>query len=253
MIKQSINRIVTISLMLITLSACDMFEIDNYEGPNATLKGGIIDAETGELVETTIQNGSTLKLDEIGWAPGGTLTRVVKENGEYQDDMMFAGKYKVTFSECNFYPFVVDEITVNKGENVIDFEVTPYLRIIDPEIKLVGKEIIATFKLQGGKPEVKLSHIRLYHGTDMYAGEPYSLFSLTGPVFQSFDTPIEIDENQEFRLVVDLTNPWNEYLLRYKKNYYFRIGALASVPDVGTVRRNYAPYVVINFSAEELN
>lgn len=253
MIKQTINKVVAISLLLINLSACEMFEIDNYEGPNATLKGGIIDAETGELVETTLVEGSTLKLDEIGWAPGGTLTRVVKENGEYQDDMMFSGKYKVTFSECNFYPFVVNEINVKKGQNVIDFEVTPYIRIIDPEIKLVGKEIIATFKLQGGKPEVKLSHIRLYHGTDMYAGEPYSLFSLTGPVFQSFDTPIEIDENQEFRLVVDLTHPWNEYLLRYKKNYYFRIGALASVPNVGTVRRNYAPYVVINFSAAELN
>lgn len=252
MIKKTINRMVTISVILITLSACDMFEIDNYEAPNATLKGGIIDAQTGELVETTIEYGSTLKLDEIGWAPGGTLTRIIKENGEYQDKMMFAGKYKVTFNECNFYPFVVEEITVNKGENVINFEVTPYIRIKDVNIRREGNEIVATFKLQAGKPEVRLQHVRLYHANDMYVGEPYSFRSLSGAgIQQYFETPIEIDENQEFRLTVDLTNAWNKYLMRYKKNYYFRVGALGSVPNVGTVRHNYAPYVVINFSAEE--
>jgi hypothetical protein len=29
------------------------------------------------------------------------------------------------------------------------------------------------------------------------------------------------------------------------RNYYFRVGALASQPGVGTIRANYAPYVRI--------
>ena len=37
----------------------------------------------------------------------------------------------------------------------------------------------------------------------------------------------------------------NADVLKYSKNYYFRIGALADVSGVGTVRHNYAPVVVI--------
>ena len=252
MTKIIIRNTFLISFVLVVFSACEMFQIDNYEGPNATLKGGMIDAVTGELVETTLQNGSTLKLKELGWAEGGILTRVVMESGEYQDKLMFAGRYSVTFSECNFYPFVVDEIVVNKGENTRDFQVTPYIRVKNVNIRKEGDQIVATFKLQAGNPAVRLNNIRLFFSTDMYVGEPYTRLPLGGLGFlQSFSPTIAIDENTEYRLTIDLTNAQNKSYMKYQQNYYFRVGALASVSGVGTIRYNYAPYTAINLNLSQ--
>jgi hypothetical protein len=226
-----------------------MFKLDNYDGPNATLKGGIIDAVTGELVQTTIQTGSTLKFKELGWAEGGILTRTIMESGEYQDKLMFAGRYRLEFSECNFYPFVIDEIILDKGDNVRDFQVTPYIRVKNVNVRQEGDKIVATFSLQAGKPEVKLSRVQLYLSTDMYAGEPYTGFPLEGETFrQSFSPAVDIDDNTTYSLSIDLTNDSNKAYFKYKKNYYFRVGAMASVSGVGTIRCNYAPYTIINFN-----
>jgi len=249
MIKLAIKYLFLISFVVFTLSTCDMFKIDNYEEPNATLKGGIKDAVTGELVETDIQTGSTLKLKELGWAEGGILSRVVMQNGEYQDLMMFAGRYILEFSECNFYPFIVDEIVVKKGENIMDFQVTPYIRVKNANIRQEGSQIVATFNLQAGKPEVRLSRIQLFLSTDIYVGEPYTGFPLAGTNFQqTFSPAIEIDESATYTLTLDLTNASNNQYFKYQRNYYFRVGALASVSNVGTIRFNYAPHKIINFN-----
>jgi len=249
MIKLSIRNLFIISFIVFALSSCDMFKLDNYEGPNATLKGSIKDAVTGELVETDIQNGSTLKFKELGWAEGGILTRTMMQNGEYQDKLMFAGHYRLEFSECNFYPFIIDEIEIKKGDNIRDFEVTPYIRVKNVNIRQEGNQIIATCNLQPGRPEVRLSRVQLYLSTDQYAGEPYTGFPLSGSTFrQSFTTAIEINEATTYTLSLDLTDPENSKYFKYKRNYYFRVGAMASLSGVGTIRTNYAPYTVINFN-----
>jgi hypothetical protein len=225
-----------------------MFKIDNYKGPNASIYGGIKDIVTGELVETDIQNGSRMMFQEIGY-PAGPLTRVVKQNGEYRDDMFFAGKYRVDFNTCNFYPFSVDSIEVKKGENQIDFQVTPYLRVKNLSIRQEGNQIVATFNLQAGKDEVRLSNIRLYAHTDIYVGDQVTTYTPGGTGFQQSFSPVSvIDESTTHRLSIDLTNSVNNAYFKIKRNYYFRVGAIASVSGVGTIRRNYAPYVVINFN-----
>lgn len=239
-----------IAFAMVAMSSCDMFKIDNYDGPNASLHGGMKDAVTGELVETDIQNGSTLRLYEAGWANSGSpLTRVVKQNGEYRDDMMFSAHYKVEFINCNFYPFTVDDIEVKAGDNTRDFEVTPYIRVKNAKIVREGNLIVATFSLQAGKPEVKLSNVCLYAHTDIYVGDQVTTYTPAGSGFrQDFSPTIAINESTTYRLTIDLTNSVNSNYFKYTgKNHYFRIGAMASVSGVGTVRRNYAPYTVIKF------
>jgi len=242
-----IRNLFLISCVFFALSSCEMLQMDNYEGPNSSLHGGIKDVVTGELVETDIQNGSRLQLQELGYPPG-LLTRVVKQNGEYRDDMIFAGEYSVDFNACNFYPHKVDKIVVKKGDNTLDFPVTPYIRVKNVNIRKEGEEIVATFNLQAGNPSVRLSNVQLYHHTDMYVGDQVTSYPLSGSNFrQTFATPIEIDESVTYRLTIDLTNTTNKPYFKYQRNYYFRVGAMASVSNVGTIRRNYAPYTVINF------
>jgi hypothetical protein len=246
-----IRKILFVFIAAIVLTACDMFKIDNYEGPNASLNGRILDAKTGDLVETDIQNGSRLQLQELGYPPG-LLTRVIMQNGEYRDDMMFAGKYSIDFNNCNFYPFFVEEIEVKKGNNTRDFQVTPYIRVKNVNISFNSADslIVATFNLEAGNDAVRLSHIRLYAHTDIYVGDQVHLPTIKGSFQQTFDPAIVINEATTYTLSIDLKySPGNEgdntNHFKYNRNFYFRVGALARVSNVGTVRRNYAPHVVI--------
>ena len=253
MIKIAIRNLFVVSVAVIAFSACDMFYKDNYEAPNATLRGKILDEVTGDLVETDIQNGNALRLDQYGWNPGGVLTRVVKQNGEYQDKQFFAGKYRLEFSSCNFYPHIIDTIVVNKGDNVMDFKVMPYIRVKNVKIIREGNEIVATFNLEASKSEVRLNNVRLYFHTDMYVGDQVTRYALQGSGFQQTFSPTKvIDPNEQYKLTIDLTNATNKSYFKYVRNYYFRVGAMAAIAQggtaVGTIRRNYAPYQIINFN-----
>jgi len=236
------NIFLVISAVLL-MSGCEIFQMDNYEAPNASFKGSIKDATTGALVETDIQNGSAIRAYELGW-PEGALTWVIKQTGEFQNDMVFAAHYKIEFINCNFYPFTIEDLEIKKGSNTHDFEVTPYIRIKDVSITKSGDKVVATFKLQAGRPEVKLSNIRLFAFTDIYVGEQVK-FNISDPSsMQSFSPAIDIDENTVYTLDIDIAQNSGEFF-KYRRNYYFRVGALASVSGVGTIRYNYAPLVVI--------
>ncbi len=252
MIKLIIKNLFFIPFLVVTLSACDwdMFKMDNYEYPNATLQGGIMDEATGALVETDIQNGSRLQLQEVG-RPAGLTTMVVKQNGEYCHKMWFAGTYNIDFNACNFYPFNYGELTIKKGVNNVDFKVTPYIRVKNVNIRQEDTLIVATFNLQAGKPEVRLNNIRLYAGTDIYVGDQVTHYTPGGTGYSTnFTAPNNvIDENTQYRLTINLKHETNKNYFKYQRNYYFRVGAMATVSGVGTIRRNYAPYTIINFKA----
>jgi hypothetical protein len=239
--KRIANILLLIPYFLVVLLSC---EIDNYEGPNASFSGIIRDIETGEGVGTDILNGSTIRAYELGWETLTAQTWVIKNTGEYQNDMVFAAHYNLEFINGNFFPFTIENFEIKKGKNQHDFEVTPYIRIKDSDISYdnANNRIVATFKLQAGKTEVKLSSIRLYAFTDIYVGEQVK-FDLKGNNFrQTFNPVVEIDETS-YTLSIDLKE--NADLFEYSRNYYFRVGALANLSHVGTIRYNYSPLVRI--------
>lgn len=239
--KRIVNVITLLSFLLPLLVSC---EIDNYEGPNASFSGTIKDAVTGEPVETDLQNGSAIRAYELGWPTLTAQTWVIKNTGEFQNDMVFAADYNFEFINCNFYPFTIDNYTIKKGKNTHNFEVTPYIRVKNASIThdKAANKIIATFTLEGGKPEVLVNSIRLYAFTDMHVGEQVK-FDTKGEGFKEDFSPGKAIDATQYTLSIDLNE--NANLFKYNRNYYFRIGALASVPGVGTIRHNYAPMVVI--------
>ncbi|MDR1644611.1 MAG: DUF3823 domain-containing protein [Tannerellaceae bacterium] len=239
---QKLLNILLIPALLLAFNSCEIFKIDNYEAPNASFHGSIRDAQTGELVETDIQNGSAIRAYELGWPTESAQTWVVKQNGEFRNDLVFAAHYKIEFINGNFYPFTIDDLEIKKGDNQHDFEVTPYLRVQNVNIRKEGNAIVATFSLQGGKPEVKLAAIRLYAFTDIYVGEQVK-FATQGSDFSQTFSPAKDIDGTTYTLSIDLGA--NENFFKYARNYYFRVGALASVSGVGTIRYNYAPLVVI--------
>ncbi|MDR1259328.1 MAG: DUF3823 domain-containing protein [Tannerellaceae bacterium] len=235
-------RLLLASCLLLTSLSC---EIDNYDGPDASFSGSVRDAATGELVGTDIQNGSVIRAIELGWETPTAQNWVIKQNGEFRNDMVFAAHYDFEFINANFYPFTVKDFEIRKGSNTHDFEVTPYIRIRNAAITRdegAGR-IVATFSLEVGKPEVKLAALRLYAFTDMYVGEQVKFATRGADFSQTFSPAADIDASATYTLSIDLAE--NAESFRYSRNYYFRIGALASVQGVGTVRHNYSPTVII--------
>jgi hypothetical protein len=231
-----------ISCCLLIFTSC---EIDNYEGPNASIHGSFLDAKTGELVGTDIQECG-LTVVEQGFANPSNQNWRIQNTGEYRNDMIFAATYNIRFENGNCYSFEEKDVVLKKGNNTKNFEVTPYIRVVNPSITKNGNKIIATFSLEGGKSEVELSSIRLFAFSDMWVANSIKFDLNSGTDMEVFDPAIAINPSTTYTLTIDLDQDRNSF--KYTgKNYYFRIGALASLPNVGTIRHNYSPLVTIPF------
>ncbi len=242
--------------ILFLLTSC---KLDNYDGPNAKVHGKILDEKTGELVGTDIQNGSQLMVYEQGYAAAEThsngQTWVIKNTGEYRNDLVFAARYEVIFQNGNFYGFT-DFMDVKKGDNEIDWKVTPYLRVKDCSITKSGNIVTAKFKLEGGKGNEGVKEVRLFAFSDIWVGN-YVKFAIEGGTDKitygvkdddgNIPNPVvTVDPSKEYTLTIDTSK--NKSFFKYSgKNYYFRVGAQAQVSGAGTIRHNYSELVTIQF------
>ena len=152
-----------VSCCLFALTSC---EVDNYDGPNASIHGSILDEQTGELVGSDMENGNAIKVREQGFSKPADQTWYITNTGEYRNNMVFAATYDVRFENGNFYPFEIKDFVVKAGDNTYDFKVIPYIRIKNSKIEKNGNVITATFSLEAGKPEVKLKEIQVFAFSD---------------------------------------------------------------------------------------
>ena len=63
------NRTITHLLLAaaaLTAVSCDLFRLDNFDAPDGAVSGRIIDAETGQGVQSDIIEGTTIKFLEHG-------------------------------------------------------------------------------------------------------------------------------------------------------------------------------------------
>lgn len=238
--------------ILFLLTSC---KLDNYDGPNAKIHGKILDEKTGELVGTDIQQGSQLMVYEQGYAAAEThsngQTWVIKNTGEYRNDLVFAAQYEVIFQNGNFYGFT-QMIDIKKGDNEIDFKVTPYLRVKDCTISKSGSVITAKFKLEGGKGGEKVKEIQLFAFSDIWVGNYVKFnpaFAPADPRPDKISLDEVVDPSKEYTLTIDTNHEKFKNFFKYSgKNYYFRVGALATgISGAGTIRHNYSKLETIAF------
>jgi hypothetical protein len=238
--------------LLFGVTSC---EIDNMPGPDSQVYGAIKDSLGGGLVQTDANSttGSVIGVYELGQYAANPVrkTWLIKPSGEYRNNLVFSNEYKFDFTSCNFFPFNTTQ-TVKPGENEINFTVVPYIRIKNLSITYdaAAKKVNATFSLEGGRKSVKVSKITLYAWTDMYVGENVkkTLQTGTGKPSQTFTGAAQtINPATVYTLSIDVAaNPLTDKNgFGVHRDYYFRVGALAIQSGVGTIRYNYAPYVVI--------
>lgn len=241
-----------IASLLVMVTSC---EIDNFPEPDAQVFGAIKDSIGGGLIETDITTGSRIGAWELGKYAANSNRRewLVKQNGEYRNNLVFSNEYKFDFTSCNFFPYTIASKTINPGENNLDFLVFPFIRIKNHSITYdaVANKINASFSIEGGKPSVKVQTVTLFAWSDMYVGfyTKKTLTTGTGTPTRSFTGAAQtIVPATVYTLSIDLAA--NQATTKdgfgVHRNYYFRVGALATgLSGVGTVRYNYAPYVII--------
>ena len=127
-------------LAAVSFNSC---EIDNYDEPQETLKGKVVDVVTGEPVLTDQgSEGTRIRLRELSWketkVPDNFDFFCMKE-GIFQNTKVFAGHYNVRIDGA-FLPLVRVTTTGDtiadeskyidiKGTTEVEFKVQPFLKV----------------------------------------------------------------------------------------------------------------------------
>ena len=133
------------------LSSCSLFRIDSMDPPAETIKGTIMDINTGEPVLTE-QNGRGIRIRLTELSYGDNVTHnpdfYAMDSGFYQNTKIFKGNYNVRV-DGPFIPIVRESadgevlqdgsVTCDiVGVTTVDFKVRPFLKVefvSEPEVK----------------------------------------------------------------------------------------------------------------------
>lgn len=220
---------------MLSMTSCDWFELDNQEGYNASVYGNIIDSKTGQTVYQEQGGGFTIYEKVSGgqsyigrdWNQESAQGWAMKANGTYVNRLVFAGDYYMKTLNGNF--IAEDQnFQLKKGENKVDFTVTPYCRITDLNISKQGTKYVASFKVETDLPESVVNNIgevRFCCYSDRFVSSAQNnCLDDAGAVKINVDPKA----GQTITLEIDMTNEKNAYEFRYDKPHYVRVAALGA-------------------------
>jgi hypothetical protein len=225
------NYIITLMLLMFVAlcTSCELNELDNYKAPDAGLYGDIIDDETGELVQQDIVRGSVIEIIESGYTVPQYL--IFKNDGTYANTRLFSNTYSVQPVRGNFKVVEPQQVDIH-GQTKLDFRVTPYIRIKDPQITRTGDMIKATFRLEQTSVSNVLK-VGLYAHRDPHVGQTMQLAK------QEININAVVDPSEVYTIELDIFSD-ADLFSNEGKTLFFRIGALIDVPEA---KYNYAPAV----------
>jgi len=213
-----LSLIILISLIV---SSC---ELDNYDAPDAKFFGAIIDKETGDTIPQDLIDGSKIDYIELGYKNPQIQQLRFHVDGTFRNDLMFSGDYKIIPTRGNFFSPDTLNVYINKGENKIDFLVTPYCTIKNEDVRFELKDykgklwLLAYFKV-------------IQHTTE-------NIKELMLAIDENPNVGLRINTKYFKRPFKKMTDPDKELLLyisleglKEGTKYYIRIGALADIPE----------------------
>ncbi len=257
---KKITQIIALFLTVAAAASCDMFELDSYEGPNAQVTGRFLDAKTGELmgIESSVysywdwgswsmksETAGALIVIEQGWKDkdGNPVSQdqnwLVRFDGKYTNNLVFAAEYKIDTKNLPCYPPSVDGFTLKKGANTVDFTVTPFCRILNEKIVYneASKKLVATFQVELGDDTKanSINNIAFCANTQLFVGCNYFNLAKDDPGakktggfdWATWSTAPACEPGETVTLEINLEEPKNAELFKYSQDRYVRIAAQA--------------------------
>ena len=252
--------------------SCDMFQLDNQEGPNAQVTGKLLDAITGEKIG--VETAQTASIDWSTWsyvykADGGAIVVVeqgwdaeqdqdwlVRYDGTYTNKLVFAADYVMSTKKLPCYDPDNTAFTIKEGKNKLDFEVVPYCRIVDLEITpkkdFSGQltKLVATFSVElgdAGKAN-KVANVAFCANTQVFVGCNYQNLAKNSGAKKK-----NVSANTKITLEIDMNDKQNEELFKYSRDRYLRVAAMANGNGYNTGNYyNFSPTYKISADFETI-
>ncbi|MDR1331235.1 MAG: DUF3823 domain-containing protein, partial [Tannerella sp.] len=144
------------------LASC---ETDNYDGPDCTLEGRVIDTVTGRPLLTEQPDGFRIRYDETSWGDNPVAQYFwARADGTFTNTRLFAGTYSVTPVEGAFVTPAAQTVTMQPGATTsVEFTVTPYISFRDVAIAPAGPTSVrVTFTLSRNVASAPLQDYRVF-------------------------------------------------------------------------------------------
>lgn len=144
--KKAIYFILTLAAVFASASC---MQIDNFDAPDAKVSGVIIDKTTGQPM--LFDQGDThIRIWERSYSANPTYQDLsVKSDGSYKNTKLFAGTYDMLPVDGAYWPCdTTFNVPIGRKGTVQNFEVTPYLHVVDFTHELNGNELTLSCRLQ---------------------------------------------------------------------------------------------------------
>lgn len=157
-------------LMSLSLAAASCMKIDNIDGPDSHMTGNIIDAVTKKNILAD-QGECRVRIFERSYSDNPAPQDIpLKQDGTYNNTKLFSGDYDVV-PEGAWWPCDTAAVKL-KGTVKKDFEVTPYLSVIDFKSELNGTTLNLSCRIDApikeGLPQI--IEIRPYLSRTQFCG-----------------------------------------------------------------------------------
>jgi len=207
------------------ITSCDWFVLDNQDSWDASVSGKIIDAKTGEPVQQ--MQGDSFAITETGWDSETPQYWTVKSNGTYVNKLVWAGDY---FMKTNSGNYVADQadFKLKKGENTVDFKVTPYARLTNVQVSYANGKITATCKVESDLSEDVVNNcgeVRLCVYTDRFVSYKFNNCTKDEGAVQADVNP---KSGETVTVSVDTQAAVNAYEFQYKRAHYVRVAVIGA-------------------------
>lgn len=217
MIQKIIGSIL-LTLLIVGQQSCS--KIDNYDMPNATLNGEVIDVVTGAPIQTNVYD-CMIELDELSWSQNPHPFKfTTKPDGTFTNTKVFAGKYKITPVDGPFIPIDGKEMDIKKDTKVT-FEVEPFLNVKITELKQEGTAVTVSFKISSKSNLYKVTDSRFFINNTPFVGD--------GSNMTQFNQDIDL-WNTDNGEIYAKTYQFNVENLLSGRTYYLRVGARSDDP-----------------------
>jgi Domain of unknown function (DUF3823_C)/Protein of unknown function (DUF3823) N-terminal domain len=229
------KRIIFFNLLagILFLSSC---ELDNYAAPEMVLDGNVVDASTGEPIQTRQPDGIKIRLIEEGTANPVPFDFWAKADGTFRNTRIFAAKYKVSALQGPFEQASVAEVSLDLTKNqTLTIKAEPFVRVSNVNITKSGNGITATYKISptSSPKKIQRSMLICYTSPILHENTSGKLSSATNTLTGMTNADIAAREFTD-----EIKN------LQAGKTYYARVAVLA---ENSLNRYNYSPIVKINF------